>query len=136
MLTGVGRVAPEITYIKTCMMQDRALTLWRAKFPSVDSVDNGRRLGLNADPRAVSKTCPYLKGEPLLYTKQVAKRCANGTSRREEVHVESVLRICSSALAQHLRQETDEPAWQEINASVEEAVEVDELKILDFVTAS
>jgi hypothetical protein len=130
----LGLVAPDVTYITRCPTLDRGLLLWRAKYPHVDSVQYVKRLGAHTDPRSRTGDCPCLKGESIRYNKEIAIRCMNGTSRREEVSVEDVIGHSVYALLAHSRRAPEQPFWRTAVQSLRGSENL--LKVFDLVTAS
>jgi hypothetical protein len=123
LVAGVGRVVPEITYMKSCTLLDRALKLYRARIPGIDAEPKALRLGQNADPMHALDKRPYLKGPPVSYTERVAKRCRNKTSSRK-IPVDDVIEWCVQVLVSHLTDpdcpDEESHMWAENEATVAE----------------
>lgn len=94
LVAGVGRVAPELTYMKSCTLLDRALKLFRAQFPSAAKIVEKKATGDDSDPHHALDKRPYLKGDATKYSERVAKRCRNSTSVRSTPVSEIVDRCC------------------------------------------
>lgn len=125
-------MAPEITYMKACILPDRALELYRAKYPHIEEEMRGKRLGPHADPNHILAQIPCLLGEPIVYTERVAKMCINGTAERKNAPVDEVVGFCVKVLTGIVN--NPDPDWPadvlERWATHAAAVEEDRVQVL------
>jgi hypothetical protein len=125
-VAGVGRVAPEVTYMRSCVLPDRALKLHRARFPRVDLPDLQVQRCSDADPNHATRCLPVLKGNPIIYTPLVATRCRNNTTSRELVPVDDVVHWCVQEAIRKLVKSSDMgdvdkfQAWSSVERSFAE----------------
>lgn len=137
-VAGVGRMAPEVTYIKMCVMLDRGLRFWRARYPQVEHRNlHVKRVGPHADPAVQGGTFPQLRGEPTRYTRMVATRARNMTGRKgiSMDVVDTILQVCKASLKQHCRQDPDEILWLELANALKDP-DTDPLDMFNHVDVS
>jgi hypothetical protein len=107
-VAGLGRVKPEVTYMKMCIVLGKALSLHRALFPHIDKMEQMER-GLHAsrsvDPHAAHALHPYMKGAAITYDQLIMQRCRSGTSSRKHVSCSSVAEVCMHSLREHMAAE-------------------------------
>lgn len=117
LVAGVGRVKPEVTYLKSCVLLDRTLKLYAARFPSAGGLQKDAGI-CSLDPHQTADRRPYLKGAPIKYTERIAKKCFKFPHLREDAPVQHVVQWCVQAL--HLAfndptvSEEDGPLWQSL----------------------
>jgi hypothetical protein len=128
LVAGVGRVAPEVTYIKACILPDRALMIHQARCPRVQRSERKVRRAESADPYHAVGRLPILKGEAITYTPLVATRCRNKTSSRTLVPLDDVIQWAIEEVMNNLAGCPDKQldAWKQ----VEEAIREDHDKVL------
>jgi hypothetical protein len=130
-VAGVGRDSPHITWMKSCVVLDRALSLHKAVNPDWDvrrqRWKRTRMPGENADPHAGSSKRPCLAGAGQHYTQQVAGMCARGSSERR-VPVKELVAGCNQLLHMHARGQQDAVWWLDAIRQVGD----DHIKMLDY----
>jgi hypothetical protein len=122
LVAGVGRVKPEVTYMKACIIPDRQLRLHRARFPRVEVEEKRVTTGANADPNHSAGCFPYLHGAPIRYTPLVAQRCRNNRSTRDLVPIDHVVDWCIEEALRSLAFCADDQfgAWRAVEAVARE----------------
>jgi hypothetical protein len=131
-VAGLGRVTPEVTYMKMCVVLGKALALHRAVYPHIDVEQAKHRLhdAQGADPRAAEGSHPFLKGSAIPYTAVVAQRCMAGTSSRKDVSCNSVAEVCIQSLRAHVAAEPGHATW----AGLRDECASDTLVVLKYAT--
>lgn len=125
----LGRVRPEVTYMKKCILLARSLDLHRALFPHVDATESPHKQGL--DPNVALGVHPFMVGAGILYSHTVHKLTLSGKSARTHVTCDEVADLCLQSLASH---EVEEPAsehWKMVRDAVRDGKDTDVLKYVD-----
>jgi hypothetical protein len=80
----------------------------------------------NADPNHATGSLPVLKGDPIIYTPQVATRCRNRTSSRDLVPLDDVIAWCTEEAVSNLHKASASDdddnfrAWATVEVAVAE----------------
>lgn len=88
--------------MKSCILLDRSLNLYRAMHPEIEAQQTVKTSGKRNDPNMATGVRPYLAGYPILYSERVATMAANGTLQRTHVSVADVVRWCVQTMARSL----------------------------------